>query len=158
MKPIYWKPAAGERDRWMISYMDVLTILLIFFIAAAAHGVKAAPLTPVAVASVPASRPSVERLHALYPLLEIHTDARGLIITLPQTVLFAPGDDRVTAAALPVVGQIAAILRDVPNRVSLIGHADSTPIHNRRFRNNWALSGARSLRLMQLLSQRDGIP
>jgi chemotaxis protein MotB len=100
----------------------------------------------------------VERLHALNPLLEIHTDARGLIITLPQTVLFAPGDDRVAARALPVVGQIAVILRDVPNRVSLIGHSDSTPIHNRRFRNNWALSAARSLRLLELLTQNYGVP
>src|SRR5260370_41974033 len=106
MKPIYWKPAAGERDRWMISYMDVLTILLIFFIAAAAHGIKAAPPKSVAVASVPASRPVVERLHALNPFLEIHTDTRGLLITLPQTVLFAPGDDRVTAAARPVAGDM----------------------------------------------------
>ena len=31
------------------------------------------------------------------------------------------------------------------------------PIHNRRFDNNWELSAARSLRLLELLSSRYGI-
>ena len=33
MTPSYLRRDAGIRDRWMISYMDVLTILLIFFVA-----------------------------------------------------------------------------------------------------------------------------
>jgi len=50
------------------------------------------------------------------------------------------------------------VLRDVPNQVSLIGHADSIPIHNRRFKNNWELSAARGLRLLETLNSRFGIP
>jgi flagellar motor protein MotB len=41
--------------------------------------------------------------------------------------------------------------------VNLAGHADSTPIHNHRFRNNWELAAARSLRLMEVLTERDEI-
>ena len=33
MKPKYFQAEAPQRDRWMISYVDILTILLIFFIA-----------------------------------------------------------------------------------------------------------------------------
>jgi chemotaxis protein MotB len=72
-------------------------------------------------------------------------------------VLFAPGDDRVSESALPTVEQIAAVVRPIPNRVMLIGYADSTPIHNRRFRDNWELSAARGLRLLELLSGQYGI-
>jgi len=41
--------------------------------------------------------------------------------------------------------------------VRLVGHADSTPIHNRRFRSNWELSIARSQSILELLSSRYGI-
>ena len=36
MKPKYLQAETAGRDRWMISYLDVLTILLIFFVAVAA--------------------------------------------------------------------------------------------------------------------------
>jgi len=41
--------------------------------------------------------------------------------------------------------------------VNLAGHADSVPIHNQRFRNNWELAAARSLRLMEVLTERYGV-
>ena len=38
-----------------------------------------------------------------------------------------------------------------------MGHADATPIHTRRFRSNWDLAAARSLRLLDILSAEYGI-
>jgi hypothetical protein len=52
MKPHDRRPESGMRDRWMVSYMDVLTILLIFFIAVAAKSLMP-PKSPPAV--VPAA-------------------------------------------------------------------------------------------------------
>jgi chemotaxis protein MotB len=89
---------------------------------------------------------------------DVKMEPRGLVISLPQAILFASGDDRISAEALPMVEEIADILGDLPNRVSLIGHADDVPIHNRRFKNNWELSAARGLRLLELLSTRYAIP
>jgi chemotaxis protein MotB len=57
-----------------------------------------------------------------------------------------------------VVSQIAEALRTIPNKVSLIGHADDVPIHNRRFRDNWVLSVARGLSLLEVLNKQFGIP
>jgi chemotaxis protein MotB len=186
------------RDRWMISYLDVLTILLIFFLTAAAKGWKsmapisqpstARPLLPLTPPPPPSavelngksddtgeSRETVSdpdltgierRLKQQGFDVRDLTDAgnggnyaggRGLSILLPQAVLFAPGDDRIRSAALAPLQQIAAALRDVPNKVNLAGHADATPIHNLRFRNNWELAAARSLRLMEALTERYGI-
>ena len=85
-------------------------------------------------------------------------EARGLVISLPHSILFAPGDDQVDAAAYPVVERIAEVIRRLPNAVTLVGHADAAPIRNRRFRNNWELSAARSLRLLELLVTRYGVP
>ena len=57
-----------------------------------------------------------------------------------------------------MLAKLAAVLRDIPNRVSVLGYADAMPIHNRLFQSNWDLSMARSRRIMELMSQRYGIP
>ena len=153
-------------DRWMVSYMDVLTILLIFFVAAAAQSAMPHPVPEKTVVTQPAPPPIVapphgeligvqQKLAALG--LDLKMEPRGLVISLPQTILFASGDDAIGAEARATVEQIAAVLRAIPNKVSLVGHADAKPIHNRRFKNNWELAAARSLRLLELLGSDGGI-
>ena len=138
--------------------------LLIFFIAVAAQLPARAPVasTPVpaaAPAPVPApvvpERPVLSKAQQILEKLGLDAkmETRGLVISLPQTVLFASGDDRITDSALPIVEEIAEVLRDVPNKVTLIGHADSIPIHNRRFKNNWELSAARAAWIVRYLIQ-----
>lgn len=153
------RTADVNKDRWMVSYMDVLTILLIFFVAAAAQSAMPKPVpipvpekTPEAHAELLKPQRKLESLG-----LDLKMEARGLVISLPQTILFASGDDAVSPQARPTVEQIAAVLRGIPNKVSLVGHADAVPIHNRRFKNNWELAAARSLRLLEMLGRDCGI-
>ena len=163
-KPKYLESeSGGQRERWLISYTDFVTILLILFVAIAAQGMH----TPRPQATVPPRPPAPppvvhsalmqasEKLKAQG--LDAHFEKRGLVISLPQAVLFGSGDDQVAATALPVVAQIADVLAGVPNKVALVGHADSTPIHNKRFQNNWQLSAARGLSLLDVLRSRYGI-
>jgi chemotaxis protein MotB len=56
-----------------------------------------------------------------------------------------------------MLGRIAEVLREIPNRISLAGHTDPVPIHNLRFKNNWELAAARSLNLLNLFTTRYGI-
>jgi chemotaxis protein MotB len=165
MKTIPRRGPQPNTDRWMVSYMDVLTILLIFFVAAAAKSAmpnpteaKSATPTPIAEKTPPPPEPLLEPQRKLASLgLDLKMEPRGLVISLPQTILFGSGDDKIGPQARATVEQIAAVLREIPNRVSLIGHADAVPIHNRRFRNNWELAAARSLRLLELLEGDCGI-
>jgi chemotaxis protein MotB len=173
LKPKYLQ-ADTARDRWMVSYMDVLTILLIFFVAMAAQSLerpKEKPVPAIVAATLPPktpepARPSVPEgrqklLDAQKSLeqhgLDLHMEPRGLVISIPQAVLFPSGGDQVGSQALPIVAHIAGVLRDIPNEVSLVGHADAVPIHNRHFKNNWDLSTARSLNLLAVLSRQYGI-
>jgi chemotaxis protein MotB len=182
MRPKYLESAPNQRDRWMVSYVDVLTILLIFFMVGAAKSldappkrppvppppvvapVVAAPPTPVVVPPPPPPELEPDRAnlvraqerlreHGLEPKLE----AKGLVISLPQVILFSSGADTVSPQALPTILQIAEVLRDIPNNVRLIGYADTVPIHTRRFSSNWQLSMARSQKILELLSHRCGI-
>lgn len=153
----------------MVSYLDVVTLLLLFFVAAAAktlapRGNAPPPVaTPAPVVSLPVlmnnpvndPAPQDEIRHQLEMAgFEVRREPRGLVVSLPQAILFSPGDDHIGSGALPMLEQIAGILRSVPNHVILVGHADSVPIHNRRFKNNWELSVARGMRLLELLSSR----
>ena len=204
LKPKYLEAEhGGQRERWLISYTDLITILLILFAAVAAQGLhssenspphlaparKTLPTHPVAAAQAVPKPPSPplqstsrqgaspqptslqptashapqdpaliqaeEKLRALG--LDSRLEKRGLVISLPQAVLFPSGQDRVMPAAFPMVSEIAGVLASVPNQVSLVGHADSVPIHNKRFHNNWELSSARSVKLLELLTTRYGI-
>jgi chemotaxis protein MotB len=163
--------------------MDVLTILLIFFVAIAAQSLErlhpnpvtatatqaavtkapsAAPdqtINPRPDATVPEARQTLVRAQQSLEKhgLDMRLEPRGLVISLPQAILFPSGEDRISPQALPILARIADVLRDIPNDVSLIGHADAVPIHNRHFKSNWDLSMARSLRILQLLSHRYGV-
>jgi len=183
MKPKYLEPDNRSRDRWMVSYLDVLTILLIFFISVALKAQKPAP-TPAAVPAPvpraaeaatptvsPAPPPVAASLHvepAPPPLedlqkhlatagLDVHREERGVVVSLPQAILFSSGDDRISQDARPVIKRIASQIRNLPNKVTLVGYTDAVPISNRRFRNNWELAAARGLRLLELLSRECGI-
>ena len=171
MNPSYLKRETPQRDRWMVSYMDVLTLLMIFFVTIAAqsrlrtpqHTVAPTPPPPTPApvrAAVP--EPPSPLLQAQQKLehhgLDLRMEARGLVVSIPQAILFSSGKDKVTPQALPILGQIADVLRDLPNQVTLIGHADAVPIHNRHFQSNWDLAAARGLRILDVLSHRYGIP
>jgi len=60
----------------------------------------------------------------------------------------------VEPASYHSIQKVAAVLRDLPNPVRLEGHTDSVPIHTARFRNNWELSAARSIAMLNVLSDR----
>ncbi len=193
LKPKYLEAApGGQRESWLVSYTDFVTILLILFVAIAAQGLHpavplqtaapprpAAPRKPQHVEVVSHQSAPIQPVPPL-PLAESHQtdshqalvradeklrsqgldsrlEARGLVISLPQAILFPSGDDHVVAAAFPIVSQIAEVLSSVPNKVALVGHADSIPIHNKRFHSNWELSAARSVSLLEVLSRRYGI-
>lgn len=112
----------------------------------------------------------LELLPALQPLtqelakeiadgsLQLHMDARGLVISFAQTALFGSGDDRVQNESIPVFGRIAKVLASIPNDILVEGHTDPVPINNSKFHSNWELSAARSIAVMNLLIHKFGIP
>jgi outer membrane protein OmpA-like peptidoglycan-associated protein len=163
-KPGYLQAETVSHNRWLISYTDIVTILLILFVAVAAqslrHPIPAAASKPPVIESHPAPQPT--ELHPTEQRLQQngfdwHREPRGLVISVPQAVLFASGDDRINATAFPMVAQIAAVLAGIGNKVILVGHADAIPIHTQRFKSNWELSAARSLNLLALLTSQYGI-
>ena len=90
--------------------------------------------------------------------LEIKQEDRGLVISLQQAAFFPSGDDSIDPNTYEAIDKIATLFRDVPNPIRLEGHTDSQPIHTARFRNNWELSAARGVAMLELLNSKFGIP
>ena len=163
---------AGQ-DRWLISYADLVTLLFACFTTAYASSVtQPAATNPAAVdkteavASVPAELPEVQpapELQAppaepslrerLEPVLaqglddveiEIVEDARGLVMSLPESATFSSGSADLTVPAQDLLSRIASTLLPTGATVRIEGHTDDTAVRGGRYRSNWELSTARA--------------
>jgi chemotaxis protein MotB len=88
--------------------------------------------------------------------IRLSLEARGLVITLQEKPFFPSGGDVISETTYGTIAQLAKTINALPNGVRLEGHTDSVPIRNSRFQNNWELSTARSIALLQLFQSRFG--
>jgi chemotaxis protein MotB len=136
-----------QDELWLISYADMLTLLIGFFV--------------LIIASVPLRRASFERIaaalsgsHRAAPLEELREkvdklverspelkdrvrtrdDAEGLGIEFKDALLFDSG---------------SAAVRARP--VTIEGHTDDVPISTRDFQSNWELSSQRAINVLNAL-------
>jgi chemotaxis protein MotB len=100
------------------------------------------------------------RAHGLQGQIRTSIDERGLLVRLlTDKVLFDPGQATVKPPAVPLLGQIAQLIRrlEIGNPIRVEGNTDSTPIATSRFPSNWELSTARATAVLQVLLSH-GVP
>ena len=90
--------------------------------------------------------------------ISVQQSGEGVVITLSETVLFAPGEATLTPAALPTLGKLAEIIRQKGKAVRVEGHTDNTPIATAAFPSNWELSTARATTIARYLVETRGLP
>ncbi len=175
---------AESRDRWLLSYADLVTLLLALFIvlyAAADHerAIRIASAfateftqtgtsggSAVGAGLLPAAdsllaQAAIERAFAANKNLQerarvTRTD-RGLVVSLTEAGFFAPGDASMRSDALPLLNVLADALRESKAGLRVEGHTDSLPISTARYPSNWELSAGRAATVLTCLSER-GIP
>lgn len=179
-------PAPPSHERWLVSYADFITLLFALFVVLFAasnadkekvrtfaeavenaiehSGVRRSSVLPQpnTLAEPVLNSTYAALVRSLEPEVENHQvrvwlDARGLVITLNQTAFFRSGDADFDPDMYPTLEKIASALARIDNPIRMEGHTDSLPIHNERFRNNWELSSARSIAVLELLATRFGI-
>jgi chemotaxis protein MotB len=160
-------PRAGQ-DRWLISYADLVTLLFACFTTVYAASVTStkdetpppAPSTvdAVEIPEVPAPAPVQEDSapslrDRLAPALsagledveiEVIEDARGLVISLPETATFPTGSADLSLPAQALLHRIAEALRETRATIRIEGHTDDAAIRGGRHGSNWELSTARA--------------
>jgi len=103
----------------------------------------------------------VER--ALGPLImsdqvTVTREGLWLEVNIRSDVLFASGSASLSTEAREVIGQLAGVLRELPNEVRIEGHTDNQPIRSPIFPSNWELSAARAASVITLLETRGADP
>ncbi len=169
------------RDRWLVSYADLVTLLFALFVvlyaaadserakrvveaisiqmgAGEAAGAGVLPSSPSFVETAAAVNQAFAANESLRSRAKIMVEERGLVISLAEAGFFAAGTAEVRDDALATIDTLVASLvaSDVPVRVE--GHTDSTPISTARYPSNWELSASRASAVAARLMQRGVAP
>ena len=91
--------------------------------------------------------------------VSITRDKEGLrieIIDKADFAMFPSAGVGMQGKAAALIGEVAASLADMPNKVAIRGHTDAVPFQNPEGKNNWSLSAERAEVTRQLL-QKKGI-
>jgi chemotaxis protein MotB len=164
------KGEGESRDRWLISYADLVTLLLALFIVmygasdrerakaiAESFSGKSAAGDGILIADdgkreeKSASEVKVLENSTLLQKTKMKQTERGLIVSLSEAGFFAPGDATVSKEAKEVIKTLAQSMQDNKIPIRIEGHTDATPISNARYNSNWELSTSRAANVLQEL-------
>ncbi|AKU24249.1 flagellar motor protein MotD [Massilia sp. MB5] len=101
-------------------------------------------------------------LSTLAPLVKegkvrVTQNSRGVSVEINASVLFDPGDARLTAESREALQAVAILLKDDSHAVQVEGHSDNVPIRNAIFPSNWELSAMRAGSVVRLFIEA-GVP
>ncbi|HTN67062.1 MAG TPA: flagellar motor protein MotD [Burkholderiaceae bacterium] len=94
-------------------------------------------------------------LGALAPLVKqgkvrVTQSSRGVKIEINASVLFAPGEAKLTPESIQALIAVAAVLKDGQHVIQVEGHTDTIPIATALFPSNWELSAVRAGSVVRL--------
>jgi chemotaxis protein MotB len=147
------KSEVGELGRpapaWMVSYSDLVTQLLTFFIMLFALSAAA---TEDQLKKIKEKIDNYVVQNHLEKFVSTKiTQKEGLVVTFSEKYMFDSGKADIYPEAKEVIKNIAALLVDEPNRIAIEGHTDNTPINTPEFPSNWELSTKRATNVLKYL-------
>lgn len=165
-----------EVEDWMLTYSDMVTLLLTFFILLVSiskidanqyEKVKAGMKKGISDVEIeqPLDNLKGELKNMLFQtnvdaVSNLTTDSDGIVLEIASSVFFGAGEATVTDAANPVLSKLATTLlgpRYTGFQIEVQGHTDDVPIATEHFPSNWELSSARATGVIRQLIA-GGIP
>jgi chemotaxis protein MotB len=166
------RDADASTERWLISYADLITTLMVFFLAlyvlqlarnkelenrtfdqhinakardnAAPSASGIGPTTGGLATGRKALLVSLQTLRDKQQITFVNV-SQGVEIAINAKVLFNSGDARLLPESFEVLNQVAEILKTQSTKNIVVeGHTDSLPISNAKYESNWELSSARA--------------
>ena len=169
-------PKKEEIDDWLMSYADMITLLMAFFILL----VSMSHLDPVKYEQVQGGMAKdIGRHEKTQPMQQLKTDMasamrgvkvdetkvaigtddRGLVLDLDAGTFFDPASAKLKDEYLPALAKIAATLSEEKYssfQIEVQGHTDDEKTATPAFPSNWELSSARAATVVRKLID-DGI-
>ncbi len=157
--------APSHADDWLITYADMITLLLCFFVLFLVVTLaKEKTLRQAEARPVPVEMKEVERLNAfpvVAPAVELLPEAglqgdRIVILDIDSAAFFESGSADLKEAGRALLKGVAARLKGAEYEdygITVEGHTDDTPIETARFPSNWELSSARASSVVRFLAE-----
>lgn len=174
----------GEEDTaWLITYLDMMTLLLTLFVVMLAYSTfqpdkftrleeglseeiagtaKAAVKEPADAVPDPVAE-LAQRLgqqlvkDGLADAVKMELEDRRLTLQLQEKILFPSGQAELNAQGIGLLDRLAPSFMAPGQMISIEGHTDNVPISTDTFPSNWELSAARATRVVRYLAER-GVP
>ncbi len=89
--------------------------------------------------------------------VKLTENERGFTISILNKILFESGQAQLSEEAKPILAKIAQILKTLPNDIRVEGNTDDVPINTPEFPSNWHLSIARATNTAYYLMKNQGL-
>ena len=166
-------PSGGDQtESWLISYLDVLTLLITLFVLMvsmlgdAEYETEPEPKPGIPSTEVGPKTAGIQPRHdGLQPRFDglemegvsVDEGEQGITLRIDDNLLFKSGQAELTAGGGEVIESLVPTLESFDGQISVEGHTDNIPIATARFPSNWELSTARAIAVLRYLSAA-GIP
>lgn len=161
--------SADDGESWLLSYLDVLTLLITFFVllisisglgndgSGPQDGEGRSIFEQLSAGLLPRHSGLEPRLDGLdiEGVSVIHQPG-SISLRIEEQLLFASGNASLSEDGQTVLGTLAGILSNMSGLISVEGHTDSRPIRSARFPSNWELSSARASAVLRALIAEGG--
>src|SRR3989339_2173483 len=167
-------PEGMTQHLWMVSFADLMTILMIFFLSLfgyAYSGItsnyeKTVTMLQKGVATgkeinilekkeretnAASQLEKFIKEKNLSEFAKVETNAQRVKISLSNPILFDSGSSDLKEEAIPALKEIAQLINTMDNPVIVEGHTDNVPMISKRFRSNFELSAARAFSVINIL-------
>ncbi len=164
MRNDYYSHSKDYINRWVVSYADLVTMLLALFMVLFAVSQNVTKYQAKMIEEHHLNVPenlAIEQVEQLEELKTLFSESisqnknitylkegRGLVIRLNNSVLFDEGSAIIKSEALKTIDEIIDTISKIDNNILVEGHTDSTPISNAKYPSNWELSTARATNII----------
>jgi chemotaxis protein MotB len=86
---------------------------------------------------------------------EVRINEQKIRIMLSSPILFDSGRSELKTSSYPIMHEVAALIKDIPNRIVIEGHTDNQPVNTSEFKSNWELSAARAFSVVRYFIEKE---
>ncbi|PKL76292.1 MAG: chemotaxis protein MotB [Candidatus Melainabacteria bacterium HGW-Melainabacteria-1] len=181
------KPAASENtERWLTTYADLISLLMIFFVVMFASSevskdkllaiseslrralnkdAVSASAVGVSILADPARKTTTSaseairedvRAFGLDKSVSFSTDERGTIISIVDSIFFDPGQTAIKPKIEPLLREVGQFCKETGAQIIIEGHTDDRDINTKDIPSNWELSAMRATEVVRYLIRETG--
>lgn len=174
----------NDKDRYLITYADLITLLLGLFIILYAisnidirkyekmmnaignvfgnTNVTSSKSSNHAITVEPIDQLKVDLKnliseHGYKNSITFEQNERGITLHILDDILFPSGSAELNNSSREVLGKVAAIIKKLPNDIRVEGHTDNVPISTSLYPSNWHLSVSRALNTAYYLIEKENL-